>query len=331
MLRIEDEKYRRISADLGLNVPFMKGMDVPVKNCWHFCTDGNAIDELFKDPKDFEYGMNLIYLMICSYDVIVLAFALMDTHIHFILYGDFDVCNRMMHEYLRRLSMFISFKYGTRNKLRRLPLTHQTVDSSNYLKTVICYTLKNAPVAGLPYTASDYPWSSGSLYFRSKDLWTSPVWHSAGVIVNFNWRALRSTVHTEWSGPEDDRRMFDEVNYRDVEVIGGLISPAEYVAVGVVERLFRTHKSFFYFMQISKDSDVEARGGIISYLSIPMQEMRQYKNELCQELFGAKSIKNLDTTKRIRLARVLKSRYNSSLKQIARLCGLVYDEIKDIV
>jgi hypothetical protein len=32
---------------------------------------------------------------------------------------------------------------------------------------------------------------------------------------------------------------------------------------------------------------------------------------------------------RLRLARTLRSRYNSSIKQIARLAGLVYDEVKD--
>ena len=60
-----------------------------------------------------------------------------------------------------------------------------------------------------------------------------------------------------------------------------------------------------------------------------MQEMRQHKNELCKELYGANSIKGLNTQQRLRLARTMRSRYNSSIKQIIRLCGLVYDEAKD--
>ena len=84
-------------------------------------------------------------------------------------------------------------------------------------------------------------------------------------------------------------------------------------------------------MCISKDSDVESRGGSISHLSIPMQEMRQHKNELCHKLFGVNDIRSLSVTDRIRLARTLKHQYNSSIKQIARLCGLVYDEVKDII
>ena len=108
-----------------------------------------------------------------------------------------------------------------------------------------------------------------------------------------------------------------------------LIFPGEYVAFEIVERIFKTCKSFNFFLCITKEEDVEARGGTISLLSIPMQEMRQHKNELCLELFGTNSIKGLNTQQRIRLARALRSRFNSSIKQIIRLCGLVYEEAKD--
>ena len=44
----------------------------------------------------------------------------------------------------------------------------------------------------------------------------------------------------------------------------------------------------------------------------------------------AANVKGLDTRERIRLARTLKTRYDSSVKQITRLTGLVYDEVKDL-
>ena len=80
-----------------------------------------------------------------------------------------------------------------------------------------------------------------------------------------------------------------------------------------------------------KEADIEERGGIITHLSIPIQEMRSYRDALCSELFGYNGLRNLDTAKRIKLARALKRKYNSSTKQIARLCGLTYDEIKDML
>ena len=81
----------------------------------------------------------------------------------------------------------------------------------------------------------------------------------------------------------------------------------------------------------TKDEDVESKGGAISRLSIPIQEMRQHRDEICHELFQVATIRMLDVKQRLRLAKVIRSRYNSSLKQIARLCGLLYTEVKDLV
>ena len=121
------------------------------------------------------------------------------------------------------------------------------------------------------------------------------------------------------------------VYFPDVKIIRGVICPDEYVCYKLVENLFRTHKSFNYFMCKTKDEDVESKGGAISRLSIPIQEMRQHRDEICHELFQVATIRMLDVKQRLRLARVIKSRYNSSSKQIARLCGLLYTEVKDLV
>ena len=115
----------------------------------------------------------------------------------------------------------------------------------------------------------------------------------------------------------------------EIRMIDRLIFPGEYVAYGIVEQIFKTCRSFNFFLCRTKEEDVDARGGSISHLSIPMQEMRQHKNEICKELFGTNSIKGLTTQQRLNLARTMKARYNSSLKQIIRLSGLVYDEVKD--
>ena len=46
--------------DLGLDVPFINGQVKKVKNCWHFSTDGNAVDIMFSDEADFKAGMNTL-------------------------------------------------------------------------------------------------------------------------------------------------------------------------------------------------------------------------------------------------------------------------------
>lgn len=315
------ELLSRIESDLGLNVPFEKGSRFRTRNVWHFYTDGAAVDAMFYDKDDFVSGMNRIYVVSRQYDVIIIAFVLMDTHVHFVLYGEFSECQKFIHDYLKRTSMYISHKHCEQHKLMNVSVSYQEVDSDTYLKTVICYVIKNPVSGGLPYLSHDYPWSSGSLYFRHLEEWTSPFWISSG------------SVETVRLGYEEQRSYLKcrEIISKELKTIGEMVFPGEYVAKDIVERIFRTPKSFSFFMGKSRDEDVESRGMLTSRLSIPMQELRQYRRELCLKLFGVESTRVLSANQRLKLARIMKSRYNSSARMIARLSGLVYDEIKDLL
>lgn len=310
-----------IIKDLGINAAFIKGQTIPVNNCWHFTIDGDAAGIIYYDSLDFIDGMNRVYTLYKSFPVVVLAFVLMDTHFHFVLYGPFDVCNKFVHEYVRRTSMSLAHRHGESQKLGCVDISHQVVDDDRYLKTVICYTIKNPTVAGLPYTPWEYPWSSGPLYFRSPGTWTSPAWlkEDNTSSVPKLYRERRAILHNP------------SVDCNEARMVGPVVFPGDYVRTDIVEAIFKSPKSYLYFLGSSKEVEVDSRGGIISHLSIPIQEMRENRKRVAMELFGQADLRMLNTTQRVRLAKVLKSRYNSSLKQISRLCGLMYDEIKDII
>ena len=215
--------------------------------------------------------------------------------------------------------MYLSLRYSRRNALKDIEISHQVVDDDRYLKTAICYVLKNPVSAGLPYNPWDYPWSSGPLYFRHSNSWSSPKWmlEMDGIVLNN--QEIRQLVKS---------RVKIEPGFK---VVDGLILPDQYVAVAVVEKLFRSHRAFNFFMSISKDVDVESRGGAISHLTVPLSEMRENRRMLSQEMFGVTDLRGLNMQQRVELARRMKSRYNSSLKQIAKLCGLVYSEVVDLL
>lgn len=341
-MRIDYSHFKTIESDLGLNAPFVKGQRITIRKCWHFSTDGNAIDVLFYDENDFRDGMNRIYIVSRKYRILILAFVLMDTHVHFVLYGEYDECNRFMHDYMARTSRHISVRHGDTKKLHGVPIDFQVVDNERYLKTVICYVVKNPPVAGIPHMSWNYPWSSGSLYFKKGICWSmvpeamvctgksTESISSAGMDIDtagYSDRRHNQLTAREWR----DTMKTKASQESEVLVIDGIIHPEEYVAVELVEKIFRTTKSYHFFLCHSKEDDVESRGGSISHLSIPMQEMRQHKTEQCIAMFGTKTIKGLSSGQRLSLARALHRKYNSSIKQIARLCGLVYSEVKDMI
>lgn len=317
-MEISGEQLQQVRFDLGIYSTSVRGQKTPVRRCWHFFTKGDAVDSIFFGDEDFLFGMNRIFLTVRRYKVIVLAFCLMDTHLHFILYGSCDECVRFMHEYLRRTSMFISAVHGSRKSLADIPVSHQAVTDGTYLKTAICYVLKNPPVAGLPYTALNYPWSSGSLYFSKKETWASPSWMSDGYFV------------PKHIGSREGRVVF-RTNYSiegEILVHGNFIFPGEYVAYGLVEELFRTCKSFNYFLCSSREADVEAREETMSMMSMPIRELRQHRDEIVSEVFKVTSLRNLNMRQRLVLAKKLKSRYGCSARQVCRVCGLVYDDVK---
>lgn len=310
---------QQIERDLGLNVPYVRGNDVPVRKCWHFMTDGKAVDVMFYDDTDFVDGINRIYVVAAAYDVIILAFVLMDTHVHFILYGDFDQCNRFLHEYIRRTSMAISFRHGDRKKLASVRVSSQMIDTQDYLKTAICYVVKNPTNAGMDYLPMDYPWSSGSLYFRMHTGWTSPKW--AGTMVFSDHLADMTDLYRKTFLKTNDKQA------EDAEVSRDMVFPGTFVNYSLVERIFRTHRGYLFHLGRTKDEDVELRGNSESGLSVSIQELRQIKTELCKELFGENSSRKLAVTQRIKLAKTMKRQVGCSGKLIARVCGLSYDEV----
>lgn len=323
-MKYDYDLFEVLTRDLGLNVPFVKGRTNQVNKCWHFYTNGNAVEALFYDDDDFVSGMNRIYVTLLGFQIVILAFSLMDTHVHFVLYGELEECIRFMQKYLRLTSQHIEQRHHEQKKLSEVKASYQPVTDDKYLKTVICYTLKNAPVGGLRYNALDYPWSSGPLYFKKDGLWCSPVWTNPVDGGHYQLRQLtlnerRRVLQTRKSAP------------LDTMMFGSMVFPGEYVGFEIVERLFKTCRSFHFYMCTSRAEDVEARGGCISQLTLPIQELRQYKRQLCLEMFNVPSTNKLDMQQRIRLARTLRARYNSSPKQIAKVCGLVYSEVKDIL
>ena len=308
-----------IITDLGLDSIAARAQQIPVRNCWHFYSYGDSVDLIFHDEADFRAGMNRINSVLHGYDVKILAFVLMDTHFHFVLYGEFGSCNQFVHEYVRRTSMYLTGRYSDRNTLKRLQLSHQVIEDDRYLKTAVCYVVKNPYNAGLPYNPWDYPWSSGALYFRHSGLWTSPRWMSGADTCLVTRDDKRSYIKSH------------NISKDGVQLIAGLVNPELYVSVDIVEKVFRTHRAYNYFLNITKDVDVESVGCFVSHLTIPLIELRNLRKQLSEELFGNANLRELDMGQRVRLAKLLKARYKSSPKQIAKACGLVYDEVRDML
>lgn len=310
----------QIDLDLAVNAPFIKGQTNKVKNCWHCCSDGKSTDGMFLDTEDFRHGMNRIYTVSKKFRIRILAFALMDTHVHFIIYGTEQECLAFLHEYIRLTSMYMNGKYGSIKKFLELGVSCIEITDDLYLKTSICYVLRNPFAAGLPFLFLDYPWSSASLYFRLQDNWTSPQWQAVpGEATDFTFREYRAKIK---SRVKEDR---------SIQMIGNLIHPLEYTDNKTVEKIFRTPRAFFAFACQNKEEEMDMKFGVFSRLSMTISELRENRRLISRELFGTEELRQLGFEQRLKLAKTLNRRYHSSPEQILRSCGLKIAECKHLL
>ena len=93
---------------------------------FHICTDGHAINWMFKDDEDFIAGVNRIAICKIITSISVICFILMDNHIHFVLYGSLIKCKEFINNYKRLTGKWIERKYGLNEYLKHLPKVRQS-------------------------------------------------------------------------------------------------------------------------------------------------------------------------------------------------------------
>lgn len=106
-----------------------------MKGYWHVCTDGLEKGLIFKDKDDFIFGMNGVPVCALRHGVYVLAFCLMDNHVHFILTGDEFSCRNFILSYKRRLFSLAD--------LDGVDVCMKKIEDKEYLLKAIAYVLRN--------------------------------------------------------------------------------------------------------------------------------------------------------------------------------------------
>ena len=149
---------------------------------------------------------------------------------------------------------------------------------------------RNPLSAGLKILPIHYEWSSASLYFRSP---AQTDFRNLRTVGTLSYREKRSLLHSQ-------------TNELDTYTITpeGMISPESYVAVQAAEELFYTPARLMYFISSYTDDEL-----IISI------------GNICQEVFRCESPDKLSIEDRYRLADLVRKRYGTPFKQIARLTG----------
>ena len=285
----------------------------PIQGYYHICSDGNRVDILFKNEKDFIAAMNRVATITLRMKVIILAFVLMDNHFHFVIKADSEEdAIRFANEFKRLTGKYNADMYGDALSLSRLPVKVIPVPDEDYLKTLVVYVIKNPTKARIEmfYT---YPWGTGGLYFRGGRQEKTIPKDRPGV------RFLKKTCRTHLILPTDWR------------VSDGMITPESYVAVDLVEHLFKTPRSYMYYLSLNKDDDMEKELGEWNEINLSDSELRAERVLMTREHFGTRSLRDLSAPDRLKLARMMRKRFLCPKKQLARIVQLPYETVRQML
>lgn len=277
---------------------------------YHVCTDGNAIAWMFQDDEDFIAGVNRVGLCVLMTCVEVVAFILMDNHVHFVLYGTAVKCKAFINMYKRLTGRWISNKYGLSDYLRLLPAEMIRIADEEALMNTIAYIDRNSIVAGYKFMPCEYPWGSARYMFRDKsDATVNDV--VCARIGSMPIVQQRAVLRTRISVPGDW-----------LVCQNGMILPGSFMDLGHVERIFKTPARYSYFLAKKLEGTVEMQMNESRRTFMTDKDLREVTKKLSRMMYGEDDVRSLDVKSRMAVARKLRYDYASTVKQISRMLYL---------
>lgn len=282
----------------------MKGLNS--KKNFHVCTDGRSLPWMFQDESDFIAGINRIGICCQRTGVKVIAFVLMDNHVHFILYGTMHKCIQFITLYKQLIGTWIHVKYGHRNYLNDLSTNIILLDTEERLLNTIAYIDRNPVIAGYRFLPTEYPWGSARYVFKG-----SCADDGSRPLSSISIRAQRSLLSTRVALPGDWR-----VDAK------GMLCPDSFIDTSIIESYFKTPVRYSYFLARKLEGVVEQEIESSQKTFIPDIELREIVRKMILQDYGKESIADLDVNARLSVARKLRYNYASTLKQISRMVHL---------
>lgn len=287
---------------------------------YYLLTTAHLEDRLwFRNVQDFAIGMNYVALQAAlAPGVTVLAFILMSNHVHFVLYGREAEVRDFVNAFKTRYSLYLYREHGIRGHLRSNDLDVKEIpdDETEALERTLAYVQMNCVAAGICGHPSQYPWGTGSAFFRSDGL------SSGKPLSGMSGRARTRLTHTGLALKLPGEWWVSEAGY---------VLPESYVAVELVERLYRSPGRMNYFLNSSSKARKRLEAEDDRMPAFKDQLILQALPDLLQGLFRKSRFEDLSTEERAESIRQIRYRFSASVHQAARICGLSYADAARLI
>jgi len=275
------------------------------------------MDILFASREEFIAGMNRIAIccQMLNGRVQVIAFCLMDNHVHFLLYAIKEDCEIFMANYRKLSEMWIS-KHRENNTLERnWEIDFWQIKNKETLEETIAYIHRNPVAAGMKVTPSGYMWSSASLYFNQN----SALRESSQPVSSFSLRKIRELTFTKTTLPNDW-----------LVLPNGMILPECYTNYKLGEKYFDTAREYMYYANKKVEDDIN-NSQYVQNFSLPDTEVLNILGNFSKKLFAQEDIFLLGIEQRLQLCKVARKSIGSNIKQLSRVLHLKREDLELIL
>lgn len=294
-------------------------------NCYyHVFANGDEAKNLITCESDYYATFNLIGVCAASTNAKIVSFSIEDSHPHILMYGQKDDCTDFARMYetsvLHHIVETRGSSDGVNFKCDLYPVTND-----DYLKNVAIYTIIQPTKDGKNILPFDYPWGTGSVYFRQP--WMNTVWQM------YPDGQTTTPIHVS-SIPKKKLQamLFSKRQIPDNWLIcKGFLLPTNYLATDLFEGIFGTPNCYRVFLGNSsrKNESVLNRMAKVHGITLEDFDARKISESVCMSLFGKKTARWLDTNQRLALARKLYREYHMSIRQIAKLSRIPETELRN--
>ncbi len=282
------------------------------RGCYHFSSSHQETRLLFRSKKDFIIGVNTLALLLPGSGIKIIAYCLMDNHIHILLSGRLDDCLNYYDRIVHRLAQMLGAKYGFTGVLKKEDLDIVAVMSDAQLKREICYIHRN-PYKARIASPDAYPWSSADVYFKTSQ-------PSGELVRNLNIEKRRELFQTKMRVPDT------------YEYLDGRILNTSFVSYSEASARFTSSVEYFDLLRkYSLEAEIEEQHGIHETVKFSDAELQERIMSICVNEFHVKAISGLDRKDLLRLARIVALRFGAGQAQLSRLLGVEKEMLERIL
>lgn len=270
---------------------------------FHLHTKPLEMDILFRSQENLDRALFFIALAVYYSGCRLLAFAIMNNHLHFILEGPLYCCQEFYEDFQRRLGVYLG-RTGRANLAAQCEPGFTPISNLRQLRDEVAYVIRNPFVDREDVNLFAYRWCSGYLYFN--DLMDT-LFASAEPACK-----LSVTKRREYKcerNPEVDSRIL---------MLNGITLPNSFVDFRRTESFFTSPRQFIHWVLKNVEGQVAIAKRMGETLALNDIELWSVSKRLVKQWGGTEDIKQLPPDTLTRVLKTLKYEYGASNAQIAR-------------